>query len=695
MSKKSKRDSSKIGRRNWIPKKWRIPAMAVLVISILYVVFLGISAILNGKGTDAYVEVFVGEWMKSINDSRTLPVVFDVIPKTTPTSPVVNLPIENTISLNRGIRALKYEPHCGLPKSCPSGEFSIHVYTGKDHSDHPKLCVDGKYVMDGGTVGGRGINIAVIDILTKNVIDVKTFDTYEKDSTKLETLLLTLRPGDIIVMLTFDEPTKKLSRIARLLFHELGSSMAQNLQYRAGWYLITQKGMTGFSPYEGLNLIDSDGWPKAHDQRFCVPFQLSGQKIHPDPLPRLNPRRMDFCHRHPVFPNFCNGDVVNDVFYTTAPLKSAASNTDIYKIPIVVMSGLNVNYLPTTLETLVRQPGVNPKIVVIYFLPQHPEVAELSDLFGFMSEELTCNKSPCDQALEAFSTTWNLFPDAPALLYIEENVVLSPDFLSYLGQLLHLLKLDPSLDAISAFNDNGFSGVSGDPALVHRVEHNSAVALLVRKNALNISSCTDRKERGQWLSEGLPLNGDTLIPDLSRAVFIPSTNSKDEKLRLYSEAIMNRKRETSLFSDIRIPNLNFLVKEEYEKELTSDLLKSREYQPDMDDLDKCNIVNEAEDTTQGMMILAPELRKLNTTGQILAFHLEQGNNDDYSVWAKILTCFGLFFHPSLPFPHNYYNGTVRFSWESNKVYIVSSLSRFSVLQNGRNASHIFIGQMNI
>lgn len=45
----------------------------------------------------------------------------------------------------------------------------------------------------------------------------------------------------------------RLSRIARLLLFDLGSALVQNLSYRGSWYLITQKGITGFSPFEDVS----------------------------------------------------------------------------------------------------------------------------------------------------------------------------------------------------------------------------------------------------------------------------------------------------------------------------------------------------------------------------------------------------------------------------------------------------------
>ena len=98
------------------------------------------------------------------------------------------------------------------------------------------------------------MNIAIVDPITRAIISVSNFDTYDKDSTALETLLLTVRDGDIVILLTFDEPSSKLSHVARLLLAELGSGKAQNINYRTSWYMVSQKGITGYTPYEEIHL---------------------------------------------------------------------------------------------------------------------------------------------------------------------------------------------------------------------------------------------------------------------------------------------------------------------------------------------------------------------------------------------------------------------------------------------------------
>ncbi|OQR74989.1 protein FAM3A-like, partial [Tropilaelaps mercedesae] len=101
-------------------------------------------------------------------------------------------------------------PNCGLPTACGPESFSAHLFTGVDHHDQPKVCVDGKYIVgEGLNNGGRGINMVVLDTVNKHLQRVVRFDTYQEDSSLLESLLLNLRAGDIVLLVTFDEPTKK------------------------------------------------------------------------------------------------------------------------------------------------------------------------------------------------------------------------------------------------------------------------------------------------------------------------------------------------------------------------------------------------------------------------------------------------------------------------------------------------------
>ena len=120
--------------------------------------------------------------------------------------------------------------NCGLENMCQENEFAVHVYTGKDNNDEPKICVDGKYIISKGiNDAGRGLNIVVVSN-GKEVIRTGHFDTWLQgnvkkktqsmmneclyvmlilDSTNLEIFLETLEENVIIIAVTFDEASSK------------------------------------------------------------------------------------------------------------------------------------------------------------------------------------------------------------------------------------------------------------------------------------------------------------------------------------------------------------------------------------------------------------------------------------------------------------------------------------------------------
>lgn len=622
--------------------------------------------------------------MKENKNTTTFPFQ-DIIATNENVIQIIKKPTEfqNVISVPIPIKIGEILPNCGLKSPCKDNEFSVHIYTGKDHNDQPKLCVDGKYIISKEiNGGGRGINVAVIDNVTQTVVRVSHFDTYERDSTALETLLLTLRPGDIIILLTFDEPTRKLSRVARLLLHELGSALIQNLYYRGSWFMVSQKGITGFSPFEELHLVEAGGWSLPHDDRFCVPLKLEGQPVHPDPLPRENKARQEFCDINGNFPHFCDIDVINDPLFPAPVIKQSLVSNKIYSTPILVLSGENIHFLPLTLETIIRQAGINPSIVVVYYISQHQEVLKLVDLFGFMSEEFLQDTNYCDQIYEALETTELLFPDAKHFIILEEGVMLSPDFMSYLGQLLPLLDKDPSIISISAWNDNGFQGVSGDPAITYRVETFPGVAFVIKRNFFHKDWCLNSSN--DWSLSNIEVFGETIIPDLSR-VLLMNINNTVRNQNNYQQSLISEKRITSMEDDSLLHKVENLQQKEYEHQIRIFLNNATLLSFDMTTVMNCCDAREQDELlNDGIANLFPFL-KLNSTGQTFVLYYQQSNRTDYENLKLLCRCFGLSYN-SHQLPRGLHNNMLRFTWKNCHVFLIGSTSPYYSMKIGNNLS---------
>ncbi|RWS23606.1 protein O-linked-mannose beta-1:2-N-acetylglucosaminyltransferase 1-like protein, partial [Leptotrombidium deliense] len=440
---------------------------------------------------------------------------------------------QQTLTIHNGIQIGEILENCGLKYKCGQNEFAVHIHSGFESKKYPKLCVDGKYVMDEQLNNiGRGINVAVIDNISKSLIRVSNFDTYEKDSTNLETTLLTLRPGDILIAITFDEPSSKLSYISRLLFHEMGSAFAQNLQFRSSWYLITQKGINGYTPFEELHFPGGDGWGEPGVFRGCVPFQLKGTVVRPDKTIVENTKRQ----------------VVNEELTASKILHPLPISAEIINTPFVVWTGLTCSeYIPLTLETLIRQPGINVNNVIVFYHSNAAcqSIVELIAVFGFKAKHVDLTNVD-NVFTEIQRIVREIFPKAMQTIIIDENVLLSPDFLPYFGQLLPVLHFPNSkVVAISAFNDNSFGNTSECNNLVYRsnIDNYSLKFAAMIKNDFIIQA-NSNNESLSWSIENSSTNlneiiidEDILIPDVSRVYFaLPSINVhlSDEKRTFFA-----------------------------------------------------------------------------------------------------------------------------------------------------------------
>ncbi|XP_060859578.1 protein FAM3C-like [Metopolophium dirhodum] len=204
------------------------------------------------------------------------------------------------------IEVIEILPNCGLQTICSDNAFPIHIYTGKNKTDFPRLCIMGKYVMSfNRTAGGRGINVAVIESTTYTIMDVKNFDTYEYNSSNLDEWLdHMVKVGDVVIFFTFDEASKKLTKNTRNVLYNMGSGKIQDLWYRCQWFMVTQKGIQGITPYEKITYSHKNNWADVLDEKLCVPFQITGNPIVSDDLSN---HQLSFCNAtFDEYTEYCN-----------------------------------------------------------------------------------------------------------------------------------------------------------------------------------------------------------------------------------------------------------------------------------------------------------------------------------------------------------------------------------------------------
>jgi len=242
------------------------------------------------------------------------------------------------------------------------------------------------------------------------------------------------------------------------------------------------------------------------------------------------------------------GTLANDALTPARILKFLPISTEILKTPIIVLTGQSYSeniYLPLTLETIIRQPGIIPRNVIVFYDSAHcPLIASLAELFDFMSTEI----SDWERNLEdVLGTTELLFPDSKAFILIDMNVILAPDFIPYMGQLLPFLLMDKSdIISISAWNDNGYENISNDSGLVYRANATNYrprfAAMFRRGFSFDITT------KFLWSFTDTTIPDHIVIPDVSRVLFINhgSASTSPNEVQNFVLDFMQHKRSINL-----------------------------------------------------------------------------------------------------------------------------------------------------
>ncbi|KAF2357123.1 Glycosyl transferase family 13, partial [Trinorchestia longiramus] len=415
-------------------------------------------------------------------------------------------------------------PNCGLPDPCPHEHVPVALSTHPHHS--AKICVAGKLLLRR-TVngGGRGINVVVVDPLTLQPIKALRFDTYASESPALETFLVEeVVPGQLVVLLTFDEASKNLSSRARSLIAELGSGHIQNLGYRDQWYMIGQAGLSGFTPYEEVI-------PSSENSNLsvalCFSRHIEGTIIQPDSTLSNNVARAAFCADNRHLKYFCSEGVEYDpVGVCGTPVSRTLETSPLLSSPVLVLADTDLATLALTLETLAAQPGLVPRMVVVALNPSSvPDTAQLVKLFNFTILPILDAGTRAEFVERGLQHVAVEHASSEHVVVVEEGCVLSPDLFPYLAAAMPLLA-DPTAMAVSAWNPNGYSGINGRPHVVMRVSEAPGVVFLVTRLTLlrhllhNIRSCCHGRGWEGWQS--WVAGGWVVVPEVSRVLVRPA-----------------------------------------------------------------------------------------------------------------------------------------------------------------------------
>ncbi|XP_072306101.1 protein FAM3A isoform X3 [Eucyclogobius newberryi] len=168
---------------------------------------------------------------------------------------------------------------CGLSAPCPAKHLAFRIVSGAANVIGPKICLEDKMLISSVKDNvGRGLNIALANGVTGELLGTKTFDMWAGDVSDLLKYLRPLHEGTLVFVTSFDDAATKLNDEARKLFEELGSTAVKELAFRDSWVFVGAKGIENKSPFEqrmknSKTSNKYEGWPESLEMDGCIPIR--------------------------------------------------------------------------------------------------------------------------------------------------------------------------------------------------------------------------------------------------------------------------------------------------------------------------------------------------------------------------------------------------------------------------------------
>uniref|UniRef100_A0A8C4RBI1 ILEI/PANDER domain-containing protein n=1 Tax=Eptatretus burgeri TaxID=7764 RepID=A0A8C4RBI1_EPTBU len=144
---------------------------------------------------------------------------------------------------------------CNTQMPCPDKHFPFTVVSGAANVLGPTLCFNNHVIMSQALNNvENGLNIALIDGSTGNLLSTKSFNVVLGDVYELIRFIHATPDGTIVLIATFDDAATRLNKKARSMLKELGSAHVTSLAEKDSWAFVGAKGIEGVSPFEEVEI---------------------------------------------------------------------------------------------------------------------------------------------------------------------------------------------------------------------------------------------------------------------------------------------------------------------------------------------------------------------------------------------------------------------------------------------------------
>ncbi|KAF1741294.1 hypothetical protein MXB_457 [Myxobolus squamalis] len=137
------------------------------------------------------------------------------------------------------------------------------------------------------------------------------------------------------------------------------------------------------------------------------------------------------------------------------------------------------------------------------------------------------NMTPIIHYKSALKEAFELNPNAKEIIILEDDLIVSPDFMAYVAQLMDILHSDKTVFCISAWNDQGYTHTTGHQSMLYRVQTMPGLGWVLKRDLFEKELLPKWPPKfvyfdwDMWIRQNHILkNRECVIPDLSRSLHI-------------------------------------------------------------------------------------------------------------------------------------------------------------------------------
>ncbi|XP_042877387.1 protein O-linked-mannose beta-1,2-N-acetylglucosaminyltransferase 1-like [Penaeus japonicus] len=304
---------------------------------------------------------------------------------------------------------------------------------------------------------GSGCHLLVLNPYTRRPTLQLYFNTNDHlIDVELVQTLENLKKGNLALLTTFYEASGRLKPPSRAALRSLGSWAAPHLKFRDYWAWAWRVGGSTVgealvsSPY---STVDAPSPVKLQLDIDLHVNSLASERFCRDwPVNDLWKKRLYFCDLYDGYGDLCSCD---DPFLSA----SAPPRMDTWRedIAVVIVAGSRPRYLYRLLRQLLTQPGMTPDLVLVSVDGEDEETIRLLEVlelrFLLHAHEGSFSSTRISRHLRfALFKALQTFPGIEKFILLEDDLLLAPDFYSYMQQTSQILHTDPSVLAVSAYS---------------------------------------------------------------------------------------------------------------------------------------------------------------------------------------------------------------------------------------------------